>query len=480
MMDMLWCVARRIGFAAPRSAGGAALVLWGAVLAAACDTGSMPDAGLSCPLGSRACADATGRQFCTNVSTDPAHCGSCGHACASGEVCSVSRCIGAFELPRPTGPYGVGVETRFVTDPARVDAQAPQPNSPRTLQVHVIYPSDADAGGVAAPYLPPTVADAYAAAFAGFAGDGILTPPARFPERWEVLVRTQLRLGVGLPSDGARFPVVLFGHGMGGVTGFYTTTLQDLASNGFVVVAVDHTWDTELVVFPDGGTASVNIVTTWLPGGTLGCPQAGPCPWDDHVGVWVADERFVLDEVTRWAQSDPLLAGRLDLGRVGVFGHSYGGATAMELCGLDARFKACMNLDGAHYSPERRDGGRSSAVPIMVQSGVQARLSALCWNSMTNTLQRAQADAYRLTLSGATHFAFTDYGLLANQLVPGTGSDVWGTVGVGGDIDQVLALRIVNAYTLAFFQKHLLGLSAPLLADGGQSPYPEVTFSKVR
>jgi hypothetical protein len=55
--------------------------------------------------------------------------------------------------------------------------------------------------------------------------------------------------------------------------------------------------------------------------------------------VRVADVRFVLDRLERWQRRGPF-AGRLDLGRVGMVGHSLGGATAAGTMLVNRRLRA--------------------------------------------------------------------------------------------------------------------------------------------
>jgi predicted dienelactone hydrolase len=177
-----------------------------------------------------------------------------------------------------------------------------------------------------------------------------------------------------MSSDGAKFPVLLFSHGLGSEAPTYASLIEDLVSHGYVVVAISHTYDASAVTFPDGTTLNANM--SWLP--PPPDPDAGDAAvaafqavMHDHVATWTADARFVLDQVTQWQANDPegVLTGRLDLDHVGMFGHSYGGATSAEVCALDPRFKAGIDLDGTLFSPAETDGGtgRSIATPFMLQ-----------------------------------------------------------------------------------------------------------------
>ncbi|HEY8038668.1 MAG TPA: hypothetical protein VIF15_02700 [Polyangiaceae bacterium] len=367
----------------------------------------------------------------------------------------------ALVFPSPTGPYAVGTQQRVVVDTARTDPQAPDPATPRTLLVQLFYPADANAAATMPPYVRPLEAQQFE--------NG---SPA-LPAGWETHVVTHERDAVPVASGGATFPVVLFSHGLTALRPTYVTLIEDLVSHGFVVVAISHTYDSGVVVFPDGSAAALN--TAW----------EGPTPADDagaqaqeayleiydrHLGVWVADARFVLDQVTQWAQGDALLGGRLDLARVGMFGHSYGGATAAEACALDPRFKAGINLDGTFFSPVRPDGGRAIPTPFMMQMNEQHGLGQTDDPTMKGTYDLLLDAGYAVTIAGSLHGTFWDMGLVFDFFDgPGTLS------GFTGTIDHARALSIIDAYTLAFFQRHLEGMPAPLL--DGPSPYPEVTYA---
>jgi hypothetical protein len=82
---------------------------------------------------------------------------------------------------------------------------------------------------------------------------------------------------------------------------------------------------------------------------------------------------------------------------------------------------------------------------------------------------QALTDAgYAVQIAGTQHMTFSDLALLTDKFV---GPFDPGTIGT---IDPVRALAIMNAYTLAFFERYLKGKAEPLL--DGPSPYPEVTF----
>jgi predicted dienelactone hydrolase len=114
-----------------------------------------------------------------------------------------------------------------------------------------------------------------------------------------------------------------------------------MVSQGFVVAAIAHTYWSTVTAFADG--TSVDATHLMAP---VGAEQP-------EIDVWTADARFVLDQVLAVAQTDPLgeVQGRIDATAVGMFGHSFGGATSLNLLAADARVKAAMNMDGTIYAP---------------------------------------------------------------------------------------------------------------------------------
>ena len=225
-------------------------------------------------------------------------------------------------VPSPTGRFHVGTRSMALTDRARREPE--QAKQPRSLVIQLWYP--AAATGRPAAYLSPAVARFIAksngvspALLQGVTLDAIAdAAPLQRPGGW---------------------PVVLFSPGFGVERGLYAGLTEDLASHGYVVVAIDHPHDAAIVEFPDG-----HVV---IPGSQMDIQRA-------HT-VRVADTRFVLTELARLARSG-VFAGRLDLGRIGMFGHSLGGAAAASTMLVDRRVRAGADLDGLLFGQVRTSG----------------------------------------------------------------------------------------------------------------------------
>ena len=231
-------------------------------------------------------------------------------------------------VPQPTGPFPVGRTVRAWTDPSRTDPYAADPSQPRSLVAWIWYPRGqaSDAPGA---YLPPGWEPT--AQLLGIRSAGLTAHSVD---------------GAPLSDAVATYPVLLLSP-----SGFppllLSGTAEELASHGFVVVGVNHTYETAVTVFPDGRTVAMNPAAI---AGALG-PQTGAYQtvFDGRADVCrykAADLSFVADRLADLDPDDPL-AGRLDLRRLTAGGHSFGGAAALQWCRDDERCTAAVNLDGA-------------------------------------------------------------------------------------------------------------------------------------
>lgn len=163
--------------------------------------------------------------------------------------------------------------------------------------------------------------------------------------------------------------------------------------------------------------------------------------------VLVADQQFVYDTLENWAVNDPLLAGRIDLTRIGLLGHSFGGATALEVCRIDTRCRAAANLDGGLY------GGivtEPAVRPLLLMTSADSNQYAEAIEEWGWMVENASDAAYWLELPGSNHLSFTITQLLSPLLVP-------------PDFEPRAGLDVVGKYLRAFFDIHLRGLDSELL-----------------
>ncbi|WP_030057424.1 MULTISPECIES: alpha/beta hydrolase family protein [Streptomyces] len=342
------------------------------------------------------------------------------------------------ELPRPTGPYGVGEDVLHLTDADRTDPWVPEAG-PRQLAVSMFYPAR-QATGEPAPYM--TLGEAQ-----GFVATRV--PPGTGVQPQD-LAATTTHAYTGAKAAGGKFPLVVLSPGFENPRATLTGLATDLASHGYVVALVGHTHEDSGETLADGST----------PGCTL-CADGAPDTLPDSRAK---DVSFVLDRLTGH-QPAWRLAHLIDRHRIGMAGHSVGGASTLTAMAGDQRILAGVDLDGSFFGsiPTDNLAGRSFLL-LGKQSDHSAGSGDTSWGQTW-----AGWAGYKpwLAVAGTTHASFTDVPILAEEiglrLPPGmTTSPTRGA-------------QLTREFVGAFFDQTLRGIHQPLL-DGPSAANPEVLF----
>jgi dienelactone hydrolase len=358
-------------------------------------------------------------------------------------------------LPAPTGPDAVGTTSLRLVDGSRHDPwKTAQPY--RELMVSVFYPArDAGAHPVA-PQMSPAAAKHFDASLGTPVHQGWGIPVGKAD--WGA---TLTHSHVGAPPLPGRHPVVLYSPGLGDPRTLGTTLAEELASRGYAVVTIDHTYDASEVEFLGGRVEPFDL------------------PLDRDViallkkivSVRVTDTRFVLDRL-----SSVLPAG-VTAGRTGMFGQSAGGFTALQTMHDDPRVAAAADLDGT-VGFDQDDGG--PGLSPLVEGGLRKPFLLMgsqasdhhtvrSWEALWSSSTGWRRD---LHLRGSAHHTYTDMESLVPQ-VPGVPAQAkYEDVGW---VDPVRAVADQRAYLTAFFDRWLRGRDDGLL-DGASPRHPDTTF----
>jgi dienelactone hydrolase len=266
------------------------------------------------------------------------------------------------QLPAPTGEYGIGLSIFDWTDTSRPETQSDKVGGHRELLVHLFYPIDKKTAGTRCDYFPhlkevETFEERFSKNFFR----------ESYGRSYETISRIKSHaIKDARPLGGEqRFPVLIFSHGGGIPVLFYTAIIENLVSHGYVVAAVEHSYDGATVVFPDG-----RIITQsgWDQDSKRTKKERARFHAERHrAGSF--DNQFVLDQLER-LDSGRLkgvphgLRGRLDTNKVGALGHSLGGMISVVSGHDDKRFQFCLNLDGG-LDPGSTYGALSRPVVAM-------------------------------------------------------------------------------------------------------------------
>jgi hypothetical protein len=243
-----------------------------------------------------------------------------------------------------------------------------------------------------------------------------------------------------------------------------TALAEDLASHGYVVAAIDHTYESVATAFPDGRVATCLARQA---------PRRGR--GEKVVAGRAADVRFVLDQLTgahaAWPGAD-----LIDPSRMAMAGHSIGGAAAIGAMLADPRIRAGIDMDGATHASIP---GHGLSRPFLFL-GKQSNYTPGSTGAVTSSQRRRKPGAVTtwehdwelmtgwkrwLVVAGAVHASFTDLAFLADQI----------GIGIEAGIPGTRSLEITRAYVRAFFDQHLRSNPQALL-DQPSPRYPEVTF----
>src|SRR5688572_31157637 len=242
----------------------------------------------------------------------------------------------APSLPSPSGRYAVARTAIYWTDRNRSEVFTALADDYRELTAFIWYPTRSSQTNYAT-YLPES--DRLSSSKAAAALANIFGP------NWPAIRSGMLRshsLEKAPMVNTQLLPVLLFSPGGGTIPIAYTTQMEELASHGYVIVGINHTYEAPAVAMPDGRVI--------LPAGDfwIRLREQSPSSFEERLTQLLApDVLTTLNELQR-LNNDPtsIFASRLDMTRVGVFGHSRGGRIAARACQLDSRIKACLNQDG--------------------------------------------------------------------------------------------------------------------------------------
>jgi Platelet-activating factor acetylhydrolase, isoform II len=345
------------------------------------------------------------------------------------DLIDISGVHDASFLPKLTGSYGVGVRTIHLIDTSRLENFTTNSTDVREMMVQLWYPIETNDVGTRTDYMDlPT--------FQWLKGRSPI-PLITIPNNAYLFVRPHGRNETSIASG--MFPVVVFSPGYDGVYQIYTSFIEDLVSHGFVVVSINHPYVSGITVFPDGHTVGLADVPT--------DPVGRSAFFNMSLRTIVQDAKFVLDIITEMNTTDHEFSGHFDLSEVGMYGHSFGGANTAVCCYEDSRFHAGLTLDGVFY---KQFIPGNIAVPFLfmfAESSLSNDSTIMyLWNHTTN-------DTFKMNISGSTHYAFTDVGVLLSHLVPLIPPRLL----LFGSITPKRMVNITRTFVTVFFEVTLKG-----------------------
>jgi predicted dienelactone hydrolase len=372
----------------------------------------------------------------------------------------------AFNLPKPTGKYKAGSQYLYLKT-NQDEIITPKTADKRALMIKVWYPASLN-NEKTEPYLNDGDR-------AGFAKKYRL-PASVF--NYLDYVKTHTFINPSIAKG--KFPVLIFSHGYYSNASGYYALIEEIVSHGYIVMNINHTYESTGALFPNGEIKLYSTAydkehnnkemaeMTW---NAIQNYKKATNSNEQYTAIenlihnyiateitlrWSKDISLVVDELEKWNKST-FLAKHIDTSKIGVFGHSQGGAAAGQALLDDKRIKAGINIDGVQW------GAMLDTVltkPFLLISSE--------WDSSNPNFNKLiyhkgnTSAFYKAKILHSRHSNFMDIPLMIKLPF----------LNEAGTINPNKAFEITTAITLQFFDKYLSGKPSDLLQLA--SKYPEL------
>ncbi len=384
-----------------------------------------------------------------------------------------------LKLPKPSGPYAIGTKNLYFVDANRPESFTPDPDDYREVAIRIWYPAIMPKQGKPVGLIEnvPELASIYSS---------YLPLPATVLDSLSS-VETHSYRGADILESLEPFPVLLFSHAYWAGMTQNTVLMEELASHGYIAVSIGHAYETSHFVREDGSIRAFDPRNEEFR--LRGLERNNSLDIQRTIGetedrrkletllrelsklrpktveslhIWADDISFIIDKLDEMNHGSGFFGGKLDTARIGVLGHSFGGAASAQACLADKRCKAGINIDGLQLG-ELIYKNLTKPFMFVHHDNVEAM------NRTPNRFffEGVENTAYLLLIEGTRHLNFSDIS------IPGYASMFSLPPEALGRINGRRCLDIQNRYVLAFFDKHLKGMDSGLL-NGPTAEYPEV------
>ncbi|MGL1892534.1 MAG: dienelactone hydrolase family protein [Spirochaetaceae bacterium] len=373
-----------------------------------------------------------------------------------------------FSLPETTGEFHVGTKYFILTDKAREEHFTKEKNDYREIVVKVWYPSESPLGINPEPYWEKGLEGVNLANNMGLPG---------FIFDYISGIKTNSYPEAEISDKQHKYPVLLFSHGYRSYASFNRVVMEELASHGYVIINITHPYEASVTKLSSGELVGISdeiikqmkkaeslnrdVLHNLLNSETTASREVYAREFTKNIPIfsksiynWADDTKFILDKLPEI--DEKYMSNSLDMDNIGIFGHSLGGSTAIEVAITDNRIKAAVNYDGL-LSGSILNGKTLNKPFMMLNSEPNKNINDYLYKQLTGK-------TYIYTIRGSLHNDFTDNPLLSPLL---------SYVGMSGKISGKHVVNLTRDYTLAFFDKQFKDIDS-LLLEGNSGFYSEV------
>ena len=347
--------------------------------------------------------------------------------CFSLFITSCSMILNFKDLPDPNGSYYIGTETFTWEDSFRDEWFTKDKIDNRKIVVQIWYPASEPSDSLF-PYMDYANLRVESISKRIDKGKGYVKPVTK--------VKTNTYLKANPTKE--KFPLILFSHGLGGYKTQNLINIENLVSKGYIVVAPDHTYDATITIFDDGTSV----------GFESGLPDniSEKEFWENRlpqINTRSADMSFIIDKLQTLKKHN--LYDSIDFNKIGIFGHSFGGATSVVSSWNDTRISACLNLDGWFVPIIDEIINTGLKIPFCYIGQENWENTPLNYPKLDNFYKNCSDDTYILKVKGTHHFDYSDMPYF---------SSIGRMIASGKSVDKHFTIRLSNLIS-GFFDEYL-------------------------
>ena len=355
----------------------------------------------------------------------------------------VSKAANIKDIKHVTGIYKVGTNRMVLVDTTRENWYTGDYGSNRKLMTQVWYPANIYKSDKKSNYIDNKKSLTYTINLQGYDVPDILSDQVGFIScnSWED----------AQPLHGSKFPVLIFSHGHGGLRTQNTNQVEELVSHGYIVIAVDHTFDAGFVEFPNG-----DIIYSLTSRPNDNPLVETPEQFYTRFGYRVDDINFLIKQIDNFNDVDIDLNAIMDKNNIGIFGHSFGGLTAFYTTYFNDQIKSCFALDGWFEPLPDSLLNKDINKPIM-HLGQNNKGEDQFWNNINFTkmdtfIRNNSKYSLMIDIPGSFHYDYTDFTYFTY---------VAKKLNFSGDVPVNTIANIMTETLLDFFNYTLKNMNVP-------------------
>ena len=345
------------------------------------------------------------------------------------------------DIPKPTGNKNIATYSIELIDSNRLEWFTDSPNDLRKIMIQVWYPTN-EYEGEKELYID--YGDIRIKALA----DQFDYNPSLFRKLINIKTNSIKR---AVPSNDSSFPLIIFSHGLGGNRTQNTIIVEELASHGYVVIAIEHPYDANISIFDNGEIADYRSGINYQRRHSQKLtPEEFWAIRLPQLKTRASDVSFVINQIEIGEFPSQLLK-IIDSDNIGIFGHSFGGATSIYSSYVDDRIDACINLDGWMV-----------VVPDdIINNGIGKNFMYIGQEQWDEKLNYQKLEAFiksnpkssKILIPGTTHYDFSDTPHMSKAAK---------LLKKSGQLNSSNLKNILNDLVVSFFNKNLKNKKATI------------------